>query len=153
MHLRQFPISAPPNIKTALVGRSEPPGCRPSSSRCLLIQTPIIMARTKQTARKSTGGRSNCCRAGCCFRSRRLSRANIMGITKPALRRLGRRGGVMRVSRTMYDDMRGALKIFLEKVIRDAALYTEHGYRTTVTPLDVMYALKRNGMTLYGFGG
>jgi histone H3/H4 len=24
--------------------------------------------------------------------------------------------------------------------------------RTTVTPLDVIYALKRNGMTLYGFG-
>ncbi|KAJ7841605.1 histone-fold-containing protein [Mycena olivaceomarginata] len=74
------------------------------------------------------------------------------GITKPALRRLARRGGVKRTSHSIYDDMRGALKIFLEGVIRDAALYTEHGYRTTVTPLDVMYALKRNGVTLYGFG-
>ncbi|KAJ7234521.1 histone H4 [Mycena haematopus] len=80
-------------------------------------------------------------------------RTKIMGITTPALRRLGRRGGVKRSSRKIYDDMRGALKIFLQAVIHDAALYTAHGYRTTVTPLDVMYALKRNGMTLYGFGG
>ncbi|KAJ6571152.1 hypothetical protein B0H19DRAFT_657734 [Mycena capillaripes] len=49
--------------------------------------------------------------------------------------------------------MHGALKIFLEGVIRDTVLYTEHGYRNTVTPLDVMYALKRKGMILYGFGG
>ncbi|KAJ7466251.1 histone Octamer, chromosomal Protein, alpha carbons only, partial [Mycena galericulata] len=77
----------------------------------------------------------------------------LTGITKPALRRLGRRGGVKRASHTTYDEMRGALKIFLGRVIHDAVLYTAHGYRTTVTPLVVMYALKRNGLTLYGFGG
>jgi hypothetical protein len=31
--------------------------------------------------------------------------------------------------------------------------YTEHGKRKTVTALDVVYALKRQGRTLYGFGG
>ncbi|KAJ7452761.1 hypothetical protein B0H11DRAFT_1741657, partial [Mycena galericulata] len=61
--------------------------------------------------------------------------------------------GVKRASHTTYDEMRGALKIFLQHVIHDASLYTAHGHRTTVTPLDVMYALKRNGLTLYGFGG
>jgi hypothetical protein len=29
----------------------------------------------------------------------------------------------------MYNGVRGALKIFLEKMIQDAALYTEHGYQ------------------------
>merc|ERR1712058_145661 len=42
---------------------------------------------------------------------------------------------------------------FLEGVIRDAVTYTEHAKRKTVTSLDVVYALKRQGRTLYGFGG
>jgi len=40
----------------------------------------------------------------------------------------------------------------LENVIRDTVAYTEHGKRRTVTSLDVVYALKRSGRTLYGFG-
>ncbi|KAJ6571156.1 histone-fold-containing protein [Mycena capillaripes] len=110
------------------------------------------MARTKQTARVSTGGKCGR-RMMLHLQPHRRQRIKIMGITTPTLRRLARRGGVKRTSHTIYDNMRGALKIFLESVIRDTVLYTEHGYRTTVTPLDVMYALKRNGMTLYGFGG
>ncbi|TMW42119.1 hypothetical protein DOY81_012801 [Sarcophaga bullata] len=47
---------------------------------------------------------------------------------------------------------RGVLK-FLENVIRDAVTYTEHAKRKTVTAMDVVYALKRQGRTLYGFGG
>ena len=31
--------------------------------------------------------------------------------------------------------------------------YTEHSRRKTVTALDVVYALKRQGRTIYGFGG
>ena len=45
------------------------------------------------------------------------------------------------------------LKVFLENVIRDAVTYTEHARRKTVTAMDVVYALKRQGRTLYGFGG
>ena len=45
------------------------------------------------------------------------------------------------------------LKVFLENVIRDAVTYTEHAKRKTVTAMDVVYALKRQGRTLYGFGG
>eukprot|EP00798_Chlamydomonas_sp_ICE-L_P011782 gene11782-biopygen9438 len=44
-------------------------------------------------------------------------------------------------------------RVFLENVIRDAVTYTEHARRKTVTALDVVYALKRQGRTLYGFGG
>lgn len=41
-------------------------------------------------------------------------------------------------------------QIFLENVIRDSVTYTEHSKRKTVTALDVVYALKRSGKTLYG---
>jgi histone H4 len=51
------------------------------------------------------------------------------------------------------EETRGVLKVFLENVIRDAVTYTEHARRKTVTALDVVYALKRQGRTLYGFGG
>ena len=44
------------------------------------------------------------------------------------------------------------LLILLSKVIRDSVTYTEHAKRKTVTALDVVYALKRSGRTLYGFG-
>ena len=40
----------------------------------------------------------------------------------------------------------GVLEIFLENVIRGAVTYTEHARRKTVTA-------KRQGRTLYGFGG
>jgi histone H3/H4 len=40
----------------------------------------------------------------------------------------------------------------LEKVIHDAVTYSVHANRKTVTALDVVYALKRQGRTLYGFG-
>jgi len=74
------------------------------------------------------------------------------GITKPAIRRLARRGGVKRISGLIYEETRGVLKVFLENVIRDSVTYTEHAKRKTVTSLDVVYALKRAGKTLYGFG-
>ena len=72
---------------------------------------------------------------------------------KPAIRRLARRGGVKRISGLIYEETRGVLKVFLENVVRDAVTYTEHARRKTVTALDVVYALKRQGRTLYGFGG
>lgn len=84
---------------------------------------------------------------------------------------MARRGGVKRISGLIYEETRGVLKIFLENVIRDSVTYTEHAkrfvhafhllgswlilsglYSKTVTALDVVYALKRSGRTLYGFG-
>jgi histone H3 len=86
-------------------------------------------------------------------RHRKVLRDNIQGIRKPAIRRLARRGGVKRISGLIYEETRGVLKVFLENVIRDAVTYTEHARRKTVSTLDVVYALKRQGRTLYGFGG
>ena len=85
--------------------------------------------------------------------ARKSPRSTIEGITKPAIRRLARRGGVKRISSFIYDDTRAVLRGFLERVVGDAVTYTEHARRKTVTAMDVVYALKRQGRTLYGFGG
>lgn len=75
---------------------------------------------------------------GGAVRHRKVMRDNISGITKPALRRLARRGGVKRISGLIYDETRGVLKVFLEHVIRDAVTYTEHARRKTVFAMDVV---------------
>ena len=67
----------------------------------------------------------------------------LTGITKPAIRRLARRGGVKRISSTIYPQTREVLKAFLDVVIRDSLIYTDHAQRKTVTSQDVVYALKR----------
>ena len=54
-----------------------------------------------------------------------LIRESITGVTKPAIRRLARRGGVKRISGLIYEETRGVLKVFLENVVRDAVTYTE----------------------------
>ncbi|PON29417.1 histone H4 [Trichoderma gamsii] len=84
-------------------------------------------------------------------RHRKILRDNIKGITKPAIRRLARRGGVKRISATVYDETRAAMKQYLEEIIRDAVTYVEHRNAKTVTIHDVLHSLQRRGRTLYGF--
>nr|XP_023668620.1 histone H4-like [Paramormyrops kingsleyae] len=103
--------------------------------------------------KKSENGRGKGLGKGGAKRHRKVLHNNIQGITKPAIRRLARRGGVKRISGLIYEETRGVLKVFLENVIRDAVTYTKHAKRKTVTAMDVVYALKRQGRTLYGFGG
>jgi histone H4 len=70
-----------------------------------------------------------------------------------AIRCLVCRGGVKHISGLNYEETRGVLKVFLENIIRDSVTYTEHARRKTVTAMDIVYALKHQGKTLYGFGG
>ena len=111
----------------------------------------LIYSQTKKMSGRGKGGKG--LGKGGAKRHRKILRDNIQGITKPAIRRLARRGGVKRISGLIYEETRGVLKVFLENVIRDSVTYTEHAKRKTVTALDVVYALKRQGKTLYGFGG
>ena len=46
----------------------------------------------------------------------RLPKDTIMGITKPDIRRLARRGGVKRINAGIYAEARFALKRFLTEV-------------------------------------
>lgn len=85
------------------------------------------------------------------MRHRRVVRDSIKGITNPAIRRLARRGGVKRISGLIYDEVRDCLRSFLINIVRDAVTYTDHAHRKTVTAMDVVYALQRNGRALYGF--
>lgn len=141
------------------------------------ITVQILSTRTNAISFTLTGGKGGKgLGKGGAKRHRKILRDNIQGITKPAIRRLARRGGVKRISAMIYEETRGVLKTFLEGVIRDAVTYTEHAKRKTVTSLDVVYALKRQGRkllfsswsrvlicwitsnassigTLYGFGG
>lgn len=82
-------------------------------------------------------------------RHRKILRDNIAGVTKPAIRRLARRGGVKRISAGVYEETRDVLKKFLTEVISAAVTYTEHADRKTVSAMDVCYALKLKGRTLY----
>ena len=81
---------------------------------------------------------------------RRLGGAGLP--TANDLRRLARRGGVKRIGAGTHEEAFAALRCFLEKIIRDAALYVEHARRKTVTPLDIVLAAKRNEISLYGYG-
>ncbi|XP_047156519.1 uncharacterized protein LOC124827496 [Vigna umbellata] len=113
----------------------------------------VLEKKEKSSAMSGRGKGGKGLGKGGAKRHRKVLRDNIQGITKPAIRRLARRGGVKRISGLIYEETRGVLKIFLENVIRDAVTYTEHARRKTVTAMDVVYALKRQGRTLYGFGG
>lgn len=84
-------------------------------------------------------------------RHRKIIRDTIQGITKPAIRRLARRGGVKRISANIYDETRTALKERLEAILRLCVMYTEHRGAKTVTVDDVVYALRRFGKPIYGF--
>ncbi|KAI9902792.1 hypothetical protein N3K66_002144 [Trichothecium roseum] len=84
-------------------------------------------------------------------RHRKILKDTIQGITKPAIRRLARRGGVKRISAMIYTDARAALKAYLENVIQKAVLYVEHAGRKTVTIHDVIFALRGIGRPIYGF--
>ncbi|KAF3072312.1 hypothetical protein CFAM422_005199 [Trichoderma lentiforme] len=66
-------------------------------------------------------------------------------------RRLTRRGGVKRISATVYDETRLAMKAFLEKVLHDAVAYVEYRRAKTITLEDILHSLKRRGRTLYYF--
>ncbi|KIJ92042.1 hypothetical protein K443DRAFT_685490 [Laccaria amethystina LaAM-08-1] len=85
-------------------------------------------------------------------RHRKILRDSIQVIPRPSLRRVARRGGVKRIDKCIYKETRGALKFFLEDVLRDTVAYTDHDKRQTVSALDVVHALKRSGHSLYGFG-
>jgi len=82
-------------------------------------------------------------------RHRKVLRDHIQGFTKPAIRRLARRGGVNRISGLIYEDPRGILMVFLKSLrfLSEMVSPTPHSKRKTV-----VNPLKRQGRTLYGFG-
>jgi histone H4 len=70
---------------------------------------------------KTGGGKSLGSGAPGAKRHRKVLRENIQGITKSAIRRLARRGGVKRLNGLVYEEIRGCLKVFLE-----VSIYAAH---------------------------
>lgn len=124
-------------------------------------------ARTTSPTRIAGSGRGKGGKGGKGKAKRHLGQGKaqkdaILGVRKPAIRRLARRGGVKRISGMIYQEMwagkasdawAGVIGRFMDAVIRDAVTYMEHARRKTVTSSDVIHSLKRQGRTLYGFGG
>ncbi|CAD8059100.1 unnamed protein product [Paramecium sonneborni] len=69
-------------------------------------------------------------------------------ITNGDIRRLARRGGVKRISSDSYSTTRDVIVSFLQSLVKDAIIYTEHAQRNTVQAMDVVYALKKYGRNL-----
>lgn len=70
-----------------------------------------------------------------------------------AIRRLARKGGVKRISSNSYGGVREFVDEFLHRVVSDSTVYAEAAKRVTVTAMDVVYALKKSGRAIYGYGG
>lgn len=68
----------------------------------------------------------------------------LAAINRPAIRRLSRRSGILRMG-DIYDAVRHALYAFNDKILHDTCVATHYARRKTVTKSDILYALKRNG--------
>lgn len=124
---------------------------RQPSSESNLIPAKNLSSINSKMKSRGLGGKG--LGKGGARRYQKVSCHSIQRISKSSICRLARRGGVQRISGLVYEETRGVLKLFLESVIRDAVTYTEYSRRNTVTAMDVIYALKRRGRIMYGFGG
>ena len=83
---------------------------------------------------------------------------NIIGkpvkaqISKPGLRRLCRRAGSTRVAHSVYEILTNLIVDWVKNIVKKCCVYTEHAGRKTVVCVDVIYALRRCGLMLYGYG-
>ena len=76
----------------------------------------------------------------------------IMSVSRCVIRRLARRGGITKpLSDGSYTETRLVLKRFLTALIRDTVTFTEDARRSTVTPADVVGALRLLPRTQSGF--
>lgn len=69
-------------------------------------------------------------------------------VSKSAIQRLARRGGVKRLYRECYSESRDVLKEFLTPIIKDAVTLTEYRKKKTVFLSAVLEALDRNNRKL-----
>ncbi|EPB74146.1 core histone H2A/H2B/H3/H4 [Ancylostoma ceylanicum] len=117
------------------------------------------MARTKQTARKSTGGKAP--RKQLATKAARKSAPATGGVKKPHRYRPGT-VALREIRRYQKSTELLIRKLPFQRLVREIAQdfktdlrfqSSAHAKRKTVTAMDVVYALKRQGRTLYGFGG
>ncbi|ODA76371.1 hypothetical protein RJ55_08217 [Drechmeria coniospora] len=84
-------------------------------------------------------------------RHRKIVKDTIHGITRPDIRRMARRGGVKRISAGVYQEIRIAMKAYLENILRTCVIYVEHRGAKTITTADVIHGLQKMSRPIYGF--
>ena len=107
--------------------------------------TPEFIYFIKEMAGKGKMGKRSVKRA-------EIKKVERTSLTRGGIRRLARRGGVKRISSSIYDETRDFVDYFLGRVVKDAAVYCEYAKRKTITAMDVILALKKSGRTIYGYG-
>ena len=87
-------------------------------------------------------------------RHRRVLRDNIQGITHHAIGALGARAGVLKLSKSVDEELRDVTKWFLTELVRDTVTFAEHARSTGVLPEHVIKALRQlhhpGGRALFG---
>jgi len=81
-------------------------------------------------------------------RHRQRVRAGKIGTG--GIRRLARRAGVKRIARGVYEETEELARNILRRVLHDASVYTVYSRRKTLRVDDVVLAMKRHGITVYG---
>ena len=66
------------------------------------------------------------------IRNCRILRDNIQGITPEMVLALAARAGCLMLSNLVFEETRGIIKVYLEKLVRDAVTLAEHKKRTVV---------------------
>ncbi|OAQ97876.1 hypothetical protein LLEC1_04541 [Akanthomyces lecanii] len=70
-------------------------------------------------------------------RSRKIVKDAVSGVTRPAIRRLARRGGVKRMSAAIYEVARKVMRDHLTEILKICCIYVDHRKTKTVTTQDV----------------
>lgn len=72
-----------------------------------------------------------------------------LGITRSSIRRLARRGGIKRISTSIYDEARKEIYADAENILKKAITYTEHARRKTISKPDIQHALSIKNRPIY----
>lgn len=68
------------------------------------------------------------------------SRDSIQGINNSILSALAARAGCLALTTPVFDEIRGIIKVYLERLLKDAITIAEHGKRKRVLATDVLVA-------------
>jgi histone H3/H4 len=93
------------------------------------------MSRTSKSVRMGLGKGNGRVSSG--TRRRPVLADNIQGITKPAIKRVGRRAGIKRMGGMNYEEVRSILRAYLKDVLRDAVAFMENEQRKTLMSKDL----------------
>jgi len=126
--------------------RASTPG--PSRRRASTAALPA--SRELRPGKAQAGGRRGDTTAVDRGAEKKTLKETSSGITKPDIRRLARKAGCQRVAMTLYEEAREVLTEFLNDILENAAVFTDHAKRKTVVTDDVIQSLRRRGKTVYG---